>query len=291
MQQIRKHDEWELNKTKRELDTIKTTAQRERDDRHREKEYKDYAELSQAKRELDEIRRREERELEEKRIKKELELKKLEEERRKKEEDDRRDKAEKEAVERYKLKEAERMAKEKAAKEYAEKEYQRRLQEDLINAGVHEKDIQAIIKKEKIKEKEKEAKKDRPTYTRMARRHLSIETLRVYGIDYELDQVSCCPCAQAVTTLCIANDGPVGSRLRYHQALDSRRGAGRAVEAHTRYSREACQAGSQDRGKGSPPPSPRQARARFRVGAQEGAPTEQVARPAHVLGRCQIKPI
>ncbi len=59
------------------------------------------------------------------------------------------------------------------------------MQEDLINAGVDEKHIQAIIKKEKIKEKEK----DRPTYTRMARRHLSIETLRIYNIDFDYDQV------------------------------------------------------------------------------------------------------
>ena len=30
----------------------------------------------------------------------------------------------------------------------------------------------------------------RPVYTRMSRRYLSVETLRVHGIDYELDTVS-----------------------------------------------------------------------------------------------------
>lgn len=31
---------------------------------------------------------------------------------------------------------------------------------------------------------------ERPTYTRMARRHLSLEALNRYGYDYQLDQVS-----------------------------------------------------------------------------------------------------
>lgn len=31
---------------------------------------------------------------------------------------------------------------------------------------------------------------DKTTYTRMARRHLSLECLRMKGIDYELDEVS-----------------------------------------------------------------------------------------------------
>jgi hypothetical protein len=183
---IRKRDDWELARARRELDEIKAAQARDREERERDRHYKDHAELSRAKRELDEIKRREERELEEKRLKKEYELKKLEEERRADEEKKRLDKAEEAAIEKYKAKEAERIAKEKADKELAEREYQRRLQEDLINAGVDEKDIKAIIKKEKVKSEEK----DRATYTRMARRHLSIETLRVYNIDFEYDNVS-----------------------------------------------------------------------------------------------------
>jgi hypothetical protein len=37
--------------------------------------------------------------------------------------------------------------------------------------------------------KEGAADPNRPTYTRMSRKHLSIETLNVYRIDYEFDQV------------------------------------------------------------------------------------------------------
>ncbi|TPX17419.1 uncharacterized protein E0L32_003062 [Thyridium curvatum] len=184
----RRHEDWELKHTRRELDDIRSQQTREREDRQRQKEMNDQAELQRAKRELDEIRRREEAEAEKKRIKKELEMKRLEEEARAKEEEERREKAEKEAIERYKQKELERREKEKREKEWAEKEYQRRLQEDLINSGVDEKDIQAIIKKEKVKRAEQEEKKERQTYTRMARRHLSLETLRVYGIDYEYDK-------------------------------------------------------------------------------------------------------
>jgi hypothetical protein len=68
---------------------------------------------------------------------------------------------------------------------------------NLIRSGLDEKAIQAILKKEKIAAEDKEKDKDkgkeivrgkeRATYTRMARRHLSIETLNVYHIDYELD--------------------------------------------------------------------------------------------------------
>ncbi|CAK7198092.1 hypothetical protein SEUCBS139899_000750 [Sporothrix eucalyptigena] len=200
---IRQQEEADMARAKRELDVIKANQDKERTDRQREKEYKSQAELERAKRELDEIRRREERELEEKRIKKDLELKALEAQKKAQEEKDRRDKMEKEAIERYKAKEAERIAKEKAEKEEAEREYKRRLQEDLIRSGVDEKDIKAILDKKSVKPEKKEDKKlqrtdinieignpvpQRPTYTRMARRHLSIETLNYYHVDFDYDQ-------------------------------------------------------------------------------------------------------
>lgn len=176
---------YELKRARRELEELRAQQERDRESRRTAKEYREEAELKAAKRELDEIKRKEELEAEEKRIKKEMELKRLEEERRAHEEKKRREKEAEEAVERYKQKEAERREKEKKEKEQAEKEYQRRLQEDLIHAGVDEKDIAAIIKKEKVKAEKQIA--ERPTYTRMARRHLSIETLRVYGIDFDYD--------------------------------------------------------------------------------------------------------
>ncbi|CAK7264609.1 hypothetical protein SEPCBS119000_001085 [Sporothrix epigloea] len=202
-------DNSELEQAKRELDAIKAEQERQRIDQQRRKEYKDKTELEQAKRELDAIRQREERELEEQRIKKSLELKALEEQKRAQDEKDRRDKMEKEAIERYKAKEAERIAKEAAEQEEADREYKRRLQEDLLRSGVNESDIKAILEKKSIKQEKKEEKKPQTdvnigigntvaitaplaptqglTYTRMARRHLSIETLNQFHVNFEYD--------------------------------------------------------------------------------------------------------
>ncbi|CAK7563985.1 MAG: hypothetical protein SEPTF4163_001868 [Sporothrix epigloea] len=206
---LRLQEEADMARAKRELDAIKAEQENARKEQQRERLYKDKSELERAKRELDAIRQREERELEEKRIKKELELKALEEQKRAQEEKDRRDKLEREAIERYKIKEAQRIAKEAADREEADREYKRRLQEDLLRSGVDEKDIQAILDKKSIKPEKKEEKKSqpdisidignnvgvgtslvaaqRPTYTRMARRHLSIETLNYYHVDYDYD--------------------------------------------------------------------------------------------------------
>lgn len=48
-----------------------------------------------------------------------------------------------------------------------------------------ERQIDDILKKEKAVDT------GRPTYTKMSRRHLSIETLNKYRIDYEFDVVRC----------------------------------------------------------------------------------------------------
>jgi hypothetical protein len=48
-----------------------------------------------------------------------------------------------------------------------------------------EKQIDEIVKKDK----DKAGDSGRPTYTKMSRRHLSIETLNRYRIDYEFDVV------------------------------------------------------------------------------------------------------
>jgi len=122
-----------------------------------------------------------------------LELDRLREEERAAAEKKRRDKEAEEAVERFKQKETERREKEKREKEEQEREYRHRLQEDLIKSGVDEKAIQAILDKKPVPEEKKPAT-GRPTYTRMARKHLSIETLRVYQIEYEYDVVCWSPC-------------------------------------------------------------------------------------------------
>lgn len=122
-----------------------------------------------------------EREKEEKRIKKEMELKRLRMEKEAEEEKERIKKETAAAIEKYKIEQAEKAAKEKKEKEEREKEYQIRLRDDLRRSGLDERQIDALLKKDKT------ADPSRPTYTRMSRRHLSIETLNKYKIDYEFD--------------------------------------------------------------------------------------------------------
>ena len=74
-----------------------------------------------------------------------------------------------------------------------ELDFARRLEEDLRKSGMDESQITAVIHKEKA------VGTNQPAYTRMSRRHLSIETLNRYRIDYELDKVS--------KTLCAATNG------------------------------------------------------------------------------------
>ena len=97
-----------------------------------------------------------------------------------------------EALERYKQQDVERMAAKERELEELEQEYRRRMQDDLIKSGLDEREIAAILKGKKIEAPSEpaSAERPRPTYTRMARRHLSIETLRAFRIDYEQDTVS-----------------------------------------------------------------------------------------------------
>jgi hypothetical protein len=188
--QLMTKEEYELERAKRELDSLRLDQASKEKQSRTEKELREEAELRRAKRELEEIRAREDRQKEEARIKRELELQRLKEQEREEAEKKRREKEAQEAVDRYRKKEMERQKKEEEEKKAQEKEYQRRLQEDLIKSGLDEKQIAAIMKKEKVPEaREERADGPRPTYTRMARRHLSIETLRTFHIEYDLDNV------------------------------------------------------------------------------------------------------
>ncbi|KAI0201301.1 hypothetical protein F4808DRAFT_133599 [Astrocystis sublimbata] len=107
----------------------------------------------------------------------------------------------------YKNREAENALKEREEAEERDRQYKQRLQEHLLKSGLDEKEINAIIagmkiEKPKPEEKEKEhpplplqplpqigcEERPWPTHTRMARRHLSLETLRIYDVDYIIDQ-------------------------------------------------------------------------------------------------------
>lgn len=134
-----------------------------------------------------------------------------------------REKDEAAAVERWKAREAEKAAKEKREKEEAEREYAHRLTDQLRASGLPEDQIKAILEKRRINQgwgpqprpfpgpmpprgafpgvpppppvmpippQQRQMTTTKATYTRMARRHLSLECLKVRGIDYELDAVS-----------------------------------------------------------------------------------------------------
>lgn len=185
--QLMTKEEYEMERAKRELEALRLEHTSREKQLRTEKELREEAELRRAKKDLEEIRSREDRKKEEDRIKRELELQRLREQEREDAEKKRREKEAAEAVERYKKKEMERQKREQEEKAAQEKEYQRRLQEDLIKSGLDEKQIAAILKKERVPEARDDKDGPRPTYTRMARRHLSIETLRTFRIEYDLD--------------------------------------------------------------------------------------------------------
>jgi hypothetical protein len=66
-------------------------------------------------------------------------------------------------------------------------DYHKRLEDDLRRSGMDERQIAVVPKKDKGVDP------DRPTYTRMSRKHLSLETLDRYRVGYELDQVRAIP--------------------------------------------------------------------------------------------------
>lgn len=178
-------EEFEMERARRELHNLKLAKEFEERERRATKELQEEADLRRAKDELDAIKRRQAQAEEEARIKKELELKRLKDEEREAEAQKRREKAAEEAVEHYKKKEMERIQREKEEQKQREKEYQRRLQEQLLQSGLDEQQITAILRKEKIPEPKPE--KPNPKYTRMARKHLSIETLRTFDVEYLVD--------------------------------------------------------------------------------------------------------
>jgi len=182
---VHTRDEYEIEKTRRELELYKIEKDRLREEDRIKKQIaaaKEDVELDKTRRELQAYKAEKEKEAEEKRMKKEMELQRLRDEKKADEEKRRLKKESDAAIEKYKLEEAEKAAKEKKEKEEREIEYQKRLQEDLRKSGMDERQISVVLKKDKGVDP------NRPTYTRMSRRHLSIETLNRYRVDYEFDQ-------------------------------------------------------------------------------------------------------
>ncbi|TGJ78109.1 hypothetical protein E0Z10_g10649, partial [Xylaria hypoxylon] len=203
--------EYELERAQQELEEMKLSSKIEHEEKRRERTAREERELRDAKKELDAIREKKDRDELENRIKQKINLDRLREEEAALAESKRREKEAKDAVERYKKGEAERALREREENEERDRQYKQRLQEQLLKSGLDEEKINAILagkKIEKPKPKEEKPQKhpyqqlphqqlppivypepaQRPTYTRMARRHLSLETLRVYDIDFVLDQ-------------------------------------------------------------------------------------------------------
>jgi hypothetical protein len=112
------------------------------------------------------------------------------------EEKKQREKAAAEVVAKWKAEEAARIKRERLEKEDTDKAYQKRLQEDLLRSGLTEKEVEAILKKEKLKREREEQEvmanrpvAPKPTYTRMSLRYLDVKTLLFYKIEWEYDQV------------------------------------------------------------------------------------------------------
>lgn len=252
-----------------------------------------------------------------------------------------REKDEAAAVERWKAREAEKAAKEKREKEEAEREYAHRLTDQLRASGLPEDQIKAILEKRRInqgwgaqprpfpgpppprafpgppppppmpippQQMSTQMTSTKTTYTRMARRHLSLECLKVRGIDYELDAVShqpalrfsLLPSSPYTIPIHIPMDRPheadayhtkTEPRLRAHQALGAPRGAEGALVTDQGAPRRARE-GDDDaghRGPQPPPPPPQ-------VGRQPGRREEDQAGAlqvpervhAHVPSRRQV---
>ncbi|KAK0646808.1 hypothetical protein B0T16DRAFT_414282, partial [Cercophora newfieldiana] len=100
----------------------------------------------------------------------------------------------------FDLRNVESATKETEAKETdADQEYYRRLRADLHRSGLSEEEIDDLIRKSKAKrtdgkqDKAQQGKQEyggtqQPNYTRISLRHLDIETLVFYRIDFEYDQ-------------------------------------------------------------------------------------------------------
>ncbi|KAK2026985.1 hypothetical protein LX32DRAFT_664906 [Colletotrichum zoysiae] len=190
-------EEAELQRAKRDLEDIRSREARAAE----EKRFKTQIELEKYQEEMrlaDLAKKREKEAADAVERYKRKEQERLAQE---KKEEEEREKEFQRRLQEERRKEQDRLAKEKREKEEREKEYQRRLQEDLIKSGLDEKAIAAILKKEKIPEHHSHRPSpnpanntalvagSRPTYTRMARKHLSIETLRTYHVEWELDVV------------------------------------------------------------------------------------------------------
>jgi hypothetical protein len=193
--EAKKRKQAQAEKEQRELEEL-VAFKKEMKKKEEEKEAKEREALKEAKRQLDDIKKKEAQKAEEERLRRELEFKRMKQAEMEALAKEEREKEVKAALEQYRIKEMERIAKEDKEREEANKEVERRMQKSLIEAGVPESHIAAILRGERIQTNEVAVLESplpvamaspRPTYTRVARRHVSFETLRTFSLDYDLD--------------------------------------------------------------------------------------------------------
>lgn len=220
-------EEFELRRSRDELKRLKELQQQEKEAHEKAKEAKTQAELRAAKDELDKINKAKEEQAERQRLRKEFELQQLMEKEKAEKERKEREAFEKAAVEKWQREQAEKAAKAKKDKEEAEKELRRQMRDRLLASGYPEHEIQAILDGKRAMPPphhrplpphghglpppppmhphplhqghgalvhghagpSTEITTTKTTYTRMARKHLSIEALRERAIEYEFDAV------------------------------------------------------------------------------------------------------
>ena len=154
---------------------------------------------------LEDVERREHAKEEEKRARERWEEEQLIEEARrvKKKKDE--EAFKKKVIEENKIKEMEERVKEVEAKKKADEEYKKRVRKDMEKAGYDEEEIEKILKgKERAHHGghgghghgghgEMVMDLARPTYIRVQRKHLSPETLDIYNLPWDRDEVSDIP--------------------------------------------------------------------------------------------------
>jgi len=147
-------------------------------------------EMERKMRKLEELERKEEEEEQRRRFKEQQLLEEAKKAERKKEEEA----LKKRAVEEHHVKMFEKQEKEKKEKEAVDKAFRERVKETFGAAGYSEESIEKILEGKKGKKGEKHEKKimdlTRPTYIKVNQKYLSPETLDVYQLPWEWDDVS-----------------------------------------------------------------------------------------------------
>ena len=190
-----------------------TLAEREREERNREKLIKRAIRDAKQKEEEDKAER--ERIILEARLREEADRRKAEE-------------REKEIVEKWKQKEREKKEKEDREKKEFDEKYEERVKLEFLAAGYSESTIESILKKKKEKERDNRRAIDnaRPTFIRVHTKYLHPATLEHFLLPWEYDRVSLFKTPVKKTK---AYKETAGCRLHYHQGLCQPRNAGTIV--------------------------------------------------------------